>query len=90
MVFVPGNDVAWAFNAVQEAEYKNYPLREFTVAMNVRVRAKEPFSTIDLAEYLERVTTILLNHEKGTGPVEDSIVQLGVTWAGLTEKGGRS
>jgi hypothetical protein len=62
------------------------PLVEFTVALNIRVRAGEPFTKQQLAEYLERATSIMLDHDKGTGPVKNSMVQLDVTWAGLAEK----
>jgi hypothetical protein len=86
LVFISGQDIAFAFNAIQELLYEKYPLREFTVAMTVRVRAKETFTKQRLAEYLELVTSIYMDHEKGTGPVEDSTVQLGVVWAGLEEK----
>jgi hypothetical protein len=86
MVFIAGQDIAFAFNAVQESLYEKYPLREFTVAMTVRVRAREPFTMQQLAQYLEQVTSIYMDQEKGLGPVEDSMVQLGVVWAGLQEK----
>jgi hypothetical protein len=86
VLFTEGQDVALAFNALQEAQFKDCTLREFTVTLNVRVRAGEPFTKEQLAEYLERATCIMLDHDKGTGPVENSMVQLDVTWAGLQEK----
>jgi hypothetical protein len=86
MVFAEGRDIALAFNALQDAMFKDCPLTEFTVALNIRVRAGEPFTKQQLAEYLERACCIMLDHDKGTGPVEDSMVQLDVTWAGLVEK----
>jgi hypothetical protein len=84
--FNEGVALALQFNALQEAMFKNMPLVEFTVALNIRVRAGEPFTKQQLAEYLERATSIMLDHDKGTGPVKNSMVQLDVTWAGLAEK----
>jgi len=79
--------VAVQFNALQEAMYQHCPLREFTVPLNIRVRSAHPFSKKSLEEYLERATRIMLDHDKcGTGPVEDSMVQLEVTWAAMQEK----
>lgn len=86
VLFSEGRDVALAFNALQEAQFKDMPLTEFSVTLNVRVRAGEPFTKEQLAEYLERATCIMLDHDKGTGPVENSMVQLDVTWAALREK----
>jgi len=88
VLFSEGRDVALAYNALQEAQFKNMPLTEFTVTMNVRVRAGKLFTKEQLAEYLERACCIMLDHDKGTGPVENSMVQLDVTWAGLVEKTG--
>jgi hypothetical protein len=85
-LFAEGQDVATAFNALQEAQFKKMPLTEYSVTLNVRVRSGEPFTKEQLAEYLERATCIMLDHDKGTGPVEQSMVQLDVVWAGLTEK----
>jgi len=86
VVFSEGQQVAVTFNALQEAQFKNMPLVEFVVPLNIRVRAGEPFTKQQLAEYLERATSIMLDHEKGTGPVETSMVQLDIVWAGLVEK----
>lgn len=86
VLFAEGREVALTFNALQDQQFKNMPLTEFSVTLNVRVRAGESFTKEQLAEYLERATCIMLDHEKGTGPVEQSMVQLDVTWAGLIEK----
>ena len=85
-LFSEGQGVATAYNALQDAMFKDCPLTEFTVALNIRVRAGEPFTKEQLAEYLERATSIMLDHEKGTGSVELNMVQLDVIWAGLVEK----
>lgn len=85
-VFIGNQDVAVAYNALQDNLFKDCALTEFTVALNIRVRAGEPFTKQQLAEYLERATCIMLDHDKGVGPVENSMVQLDVTWAGLVEK----
>jgi hypothetical protein len=85
-LFNQSQAVAVQYNALQDQMYEGCPLREFTVPLNIRVRSAAPFTQKQLEEYLEQVTSIFLDHEKGTGPVEDSMVQLGVTWAGLKEK----
>ncbi len=85
-LFSEGQSVATAYNALQDAMFKDSPLTEFTVALNIRVRAGGPFTKQQLAEYLEGACCIMLDHDKGTGPVEESMVQLDVTWAGLVEK----
>jgi hypothetical protein len=86
ILFTEGQAVALQFNALQEAMYKEWPLREFTVSLNIRVRSGSSFSKKELEDYLERATSILLDHDKGTGPVPNSMVQLDVTWARLVEK----
>lgn len=88
VLFSEGQDVAFTFNALQDAMFKDCPLTEFTVALNIRVRAGEQFTKQQLAEYLENACCIMLDFDKGTGPVEQSMVQLDVTWAGLVEKTG--
>lgn len=50
VVFVEGQSVALAYNALQESPFKNMPLTEFTVALNIRVRAGETFTKRQLAE----------------------------------------
>jgi hypothetical protein len=85
-LFNEGQDCARTFNALQEAQFKGMTLTEFSVTLNVRVRAGEPFTKEQLAEYLERATCIMLDHDKGTGPVENSMVQLDVTWREMTER----
>ena len=86
VVFSEGQQVAVTFNALQEAQYKNMPLVEFVVPLNIRVRAGERFTKEQLAEYLESACCIMLDFDKGTGPVEESMVQLDVAWAALREK----
>lgn len=85
-LFTCGQTVAVAFNALQEQMYLECPLREFTVPLNIRVRSAAPFTQNELEEYLERATTIFLDFEKGSGPVDESIVQLAVTWREMKEK----
>lgn len=85
-IFNKGQAVALQYNALQEAMCKDWPIREFTVPLNIRVRSGSSFSKKELEEYLERATSIFLDFEKGTGPVENSMVQLAVTWREMKEK----
>ena len=87
VLYVEGQEIAVQFRALEEAIYESLPLREFRVTMNIRVRSGQDFTNGDLAAYLERAACILLDHAKGTGPVESSHVQLDVTWDGITEAG---
>ena len=86
VLFTEGQAVAVQFNALQEQMYQDFPLREFTVTLNIRVRSAAPFTQQELEQYMEGATRIFLNHEKGTGPGEESMVQLGVTWREMHEK----
>ena len=54
--------------------HDHLPKREFEVTLNIRVRAEGPYTTEELAAYLERATAILLDHAKGTGPIPDRII----------------
>lgn len=83
--YAEGQHLATAFSALEQAMYDHLPLRQFTVALNVSVRAEESFTKADLAAYLASATCIFLDHAKGTGPTENSLVQLNVIWNELKE-----
>jgi hypothetical protein len=87
MLYSEGPDVALAFNALQETMFKDCTLRKFAVTLNVRVRSAQPFTQKELEDYLERAVAIMLDHDKGTGPTPNSMVQLDVIWAEMKEKG---
>jgi hypothetical protein len=87
MLYSEGQDVALAFNALQKAMFRDCTLREFAVTLNVRVRSAQPFTQKELEGYLERAVAIMLDHDKGTGPTPNSMVQLDVTWAEMKERG---
>jgi hypothetical protein len=87
MLYSEGREVAVQYNALQERLYETCSLREFAVTLNIRVRSEESFTQKELEDYLERAVAIMLDHEKGTGPTPNSMVQLDVTWAEMKEKG---
>lgn len=85
-MYSEGQHVALAFNALQEEMYRKWPIQEFVVPLNIRVRSAHPFSKEALEEYLERAVSIFLDQEKGDGPVENSVVQLDVTWREMRQR----
>ena len=85
--YAEGQHLATAFSALEEAVYNHLPLRQFTVNINVSVRAEEPFTKADVTAYLASATCIFLDHAKGTGPTENSLVQLNVAWNEMRENG---
>jgi hypothetical protein len=85
-LYTCGQEVAARFNSLQEAMCQDWPIREFTVTLNIRVRSAAPFTQKELEEYMEQATSIFLDQEKGTGPVDESMVQLAVTWREMKEK----
>ena len=87
VLYSEGQEVARQFNALQEAMYRDWSIREFGVTLNIRVRSAQPFTQKELEDYLEWAVAIMLDHDKGTGPTPNSMVQLDVTWAEMKEKG---
>ncbi len=87
ILYAEGQEVARQFNALQEAMHRDWPIREFAVTLNVRVRSAHPFTQRELEDYLERAVAIMLDHDKGTGPTPNSMVQLDVTWREMKERG---
>lgn len=85
VMYVEGQEIAVQFRNLEETLHNHLPLREFKVTLNVSVRAEESFTKEELASYLERAVAILLDHSKGTGPTENSLVQCSVTWDKLRE-----
>ena len=85
VLYANGQELAVQFRSLEEACHNHLPLREFAVTLNVTVRADQPFTEADLALYLERAACILLDHAKGTGPTENSLVQCSVSWDKLKE-----
>ncbi len=77
--------VALQYNALQDTMCKDWPIQEFTVPLNIRVRSAQPFSQAELEEFLEKAVAILIDQDKGTGPTPYSMVQLDVTWREIQE-----
>ena len=86
ILYAEGQEVALQFNALQDAMYKDCSIHEFVVPLNIRVRSAQPFSQAALEEYLERAVSIMIDQDKGTGPVEQSMVQLDVTWREMRDR----
>jgi hypothetical protein len=84
-LYARGQDVALAFRKLEERLYEDKPLRKFEVTMSVRVRADQDFDIKAISAYLHGAVSIMIDHDKGTGPVPDSLVQLDVTWAEMRE-----
>lgn len=85
-IFNESQAVACQYNALQEEMCRGWVLQEFVVPLNIRVRSAQPFPKEALEEYLERAISIFLDQDKGDGPVENSMVQLDVTWRQLQER----
>ena len=85
-IYAEGQHLATAFSALEEAAYNHLPLRQFTVNINVSVWADQDFTKMDLTAYLQSATCLFLDHAKGTGPTENSLVQLNVAWNEMKEK----
>lgn len=85
ILFTEGQTVARQFRELEEAQAAHLPLHEFGVTLNIRVRSPRPVSQEELANYLEKTVSILIDRSKGDGEF-DGVVQMDVTWKEMKEK----
>jgi hypothetical protein len=85
-LYADNQDVAQAFRELEERLYEDKPLRTFEVTLNVRVFGDQGFDIKLLGGYLQAAVQILIDQDRcGSGPVQESLVQLDVTWGEMRE-----